>query len=193
MGYLAFSKHTQICGWLWNWPFTFRVVYWVLGVSAVGAILLWRTVPAAASEYKNKPGGPDRIRGLLWCFGASLNRLLPIIELHEFKGIFEDPDKAGFKLWQRNAFSILSLVGWILGGVLILAISGLTQNTWELTFSRSLAWSVAGLLEWTTFGARNQTIWRLFTPPLPTIASGCSRLPPLSDALRAYRPNWEGQ
>jgi hypothetical protein len=108
---------------------TFRVVYWVLGVSVVGAILLWRTVPAAASEYKNKPGGPDRIRGLLWCFGASLNRLLPIIELHEFKGIFEDPDKAGFKLWQRNAFSILSLVGWILGGVLILAISGLTQNT----------------------------------------------------------------
>jgi hypothetical protein len=108
---------------------TFRVVYWVLGFSLLGAALLWFTVPAAATEYKNRPGGPDRLRGMLWCFGASLDRLLPVIELHEFKGIFDDPDKAGFKLWQKNAFSILSLLGWVLGGVLILAVSGLTQNS----------------------------------------------------------------
>jgi hypothetical protein len=109
--------------------YTFRVVYWVLGVAALGAILLWRTVPAAAKEYKNNPGGPDMVRGIIWCFGASLNRLLPVVELHEFKGIFDNPEEANFKLWQKNAFSILSLVGWILGGVLILAVSGLTQNS----------------------------------------------------------------
>jgi hypothetical protein len=52
-----------------------------------------------------------------------------VIELKEFKGFFDDPDKAGLKLWQQNAFSILGLVAWILGGILILAVSGLTQNS----------------------------------------------------------------
>jgi hypothetical protein len=108
---------------------TFRVLYWVLGFSGIGAALLWWKVPAAGEMYTNRLGKPDWVRGPLWCFGASLNRLLPVIELKEFKGFFDEPDKAGLKLWQRTAFSILGLIGWILGGVLILAVSGLTQNS----------------------------------------------------------------
>jgi hypothetical protein len=106
----------------------FSVLFWVLGLSAAGAAVLWWTVPEAGKKYKDPEKGVDRVRGLLWCFGASLNRLLPIIELKEFKGFFEDPDKAGLELWQRIAFSMLGLAGWILGGVLILAVSGLTQS-----------------------------------------------------------------
>jgi hypothetical protein len=102
---------------------TFRVVYWVLGFSLVGAVLLYFTVPEAREKYENRIGGPDRVRGMVWCFGASLNRLLPVIELKEFKWEFER-----LELWQRIAFSILGLIGWILGGILVLAVSGLTQN-----------------------------------------------------------------
>jgi len=101
----------------------------VLGLTAAGAAVLWWTVPEAGKQYKNPDEGVDRVRGLLWCFGASLSRLLPVVELKEFKGFFEDPDKAGLQLWQRVAFSMLGLAGWILGGVLILAVSGLTQNS----------------------------------------------------------------
>jgi hypothetical protein len=115
----------------------FRVVYWVLGLSLAGAAVLWLFVPEAAKEYKDKivkgkAEGTytvrDRVGGLTWCFGASLNRLLPVVELKEFKGFFEDCDKSRLKLGQRIAFSALGLFGWMLGGVLILAIAGLTQN-----------------------------------------------------------------
>jgi len=104
--------------------YAFRVVYWVLGLSAVGAAILWWTVPMAAKTYKDK--GEWR-SGLTWCFGASLSRLLPIIELKEFDGFFNHPKKTGLALWQSIAFSFLGLAGWILGGVLILAVSGLNS------------------------------------------------------------------
>jgi hypothetical protein len=107
---------------------TFRVLYWVLGFSLAGALLLWATVPEAGKEYKKKDGSLDSGRRFVWCFGASLTRLLPLIELKEFQAFFEEPDKAGFKLWQRVAFSFLGIVGWVLGGILLIALSGLTQN-----------------------------------------------------------------
>jgi hypothetical protein len=102
----------------------FRVVYWVLGLAFAGTLVLWFTVPGSCQQFKVKR---DTLGGLTWCFGASLNRLLPIIELKEFKGIFDEPE-AHLNMWQRVTFSALGLAGWILGGVLILAISGLTQN-----------------------------------------------------------------
>jgi hypothetical protein len=44
-------------------------------------VLLWQTVPAA------KHHGP------IWCFGASLARLLPVIEINkEFTEFFNDPN-----------------------------------------------------------------------------------------------------
>jgi hypothetical protein len=48
-------------------PVLYRILYWVLGLSLAGAVLLWRTVPAA------------RQHGFIWCFGASLSQLLPVI------------------------------------------------------------------------------------------------------------------
>jgi uncharacterized protein YjbI with pentapeptide repeats len=107
---------------------TFIVVFWVIVFALVGALILWCSVPEAAKEYRKQNGLGDSLRGMLWCFGASLNRLLPIIDLKEFKGIFEEPEKVSLKLWQRFAFAALGLTGWILGGVLLLAVSGLTQN-----------------------------------------------------------------
>ncbi len=99
--------------------YTFRVLYWIAGFTAAGAALLWLMVPAARMGH----------RGLIWCFGASLSRLLPIIEINkEFTDFFDDPERIRLKGWQMFAFSVLGAVGWILGGILIAAVSGLTQN-----------------------------------------------------------------
>ena len=61
--------------------YTFFVLGWVLGISLAGAALLWMKVPTA------KQHGP------IWCFGASLARLLPVIEINkEFTAFFDDPE-----------------------------------------------------------------------------------------------------
>ena len=104
----------------------FYVLYWVAGLALLGGALLWWTVPEAGKEYAKQDGSIDQARRGLWCCGASLSRLLPVVELKEFKGFFENP--VCLELWQRVAFASLGLAGWILGGILILAVSGLTQN-----------------------------------------------------------------
>ncbi len=97
--------------------YTFRVLYWVLGFSLAGAALLWMTVPAA------KQHGP------IWCFGASLARLLPVIEINkEFTDFFSDPKRERLTGWQSFIFSAMGMIGFVLGAILIAAVSGLTQS-----------------------------------------------------------------
>ncbi len=100
--------------------YTFRVLWWVLGFSLAGAALLWWTVPAARTKQ----------RGPLWCFGASLARLLPVIEINkEFTEFFNDPERQCLNWWQSILFSALGIVGFVLGAILLAAVSGLTQSS----------------------------------------------------------------
>jgi hypothetical protein len=71
--------------------YLFRVLWWVIGISLAGAALLWMKVPAA------KQHGP------IWCFGASLARLLPAIEINkEFTAFFDDPERNRLTCWQSG-------------------------------------------------------------------------------------------
>jgi len=100
--------------------YTFRVLYWVIGISLTGAALLWWTVPASHTKH----------RGKLWCFGASLARLLPVIEINkEFTEFFNDPERERLNWWQSILFAALGIVGFVLGAILIAAVSGLTQGS----------------------------------------------------------------
>ena len=100
--------------------YSFRVVWWVLGLSLIFAALLWWLSQAA----REKP------KGRVWCFGASLSRLLPGIELNkEFADFFNDPDRVRLKFWPSMLFSALGVLGWLLAAVLIVAVSGLTQSS----------------------------------------------------------------
>jgi uncharacterized protein YjbI with pentapeptide repeats len=97
--------------------YTFRVLYWVIGVSLVGALYLRLRVPAG------------REHGLTWCYGASLSRLLPIIEINkEFTDFFDDPERKRLTGFQTSVFSIIAMVGWLLGAILIAAVSGLVPK-----------------------------------------------------------------
>jgi hypothetical protein len=99
--------------------YSFRVLYWVFGFAIAGALLLWFTVPAVRAAH----------RGPFWCFGASLSQLIPVVQMNkEFSDFFDDPQRQRLRGWQVAAFSAMSIIGWILGGILVLAVSGLTQN-----------------------------------------------------------------
>jgi len=97
--------------------YTFRVLWWVIAISAAGAVYLWGWVPAAHEH------------GPIWCFGASLDRLLPVIEINkEFSDFFDDPDRVNLTGPQSFVFSAIRMMGWVLGAILIAAVSGLTQK-----------------------------------------------------------------
>jgi uncharacterized protein YjbI with pentapeptide repeats len=100
--------------------YTFHVLRWVLGLSLAFAVLLWWFSPEARKEPK----------GWLWCFGASLARLLPVIEINkEFTDFFNDPKRERLNGLQNILFSALGIIGWVLGLILVAALSGLTQSS----------------------------------------------------------------
>lgn len=100
---------------------TFRVLRWVMGLTILGAAVLSFFSPYA------------RQRSPAWRLGASLHRLLPIVELNkEFKDFFdntEEPNKPR-KLdgWLMAFFSGIALAGWVLTFFLLAAMGGLTQK-----------------------------------------------------------------
>lgn len=96
--------------------YTFIVIPWLVCSVAVGVIVLRFSRTA-------------RTKGALWCAGASMERLLPIIELNkEFSEFFYDPQRERLRGWQLAFFAFYSLWGWVLGLLLVAAMSGLTQG-----------------------------------------------------------------
>jgi hypothetical protein len=97
--------------------YTFRVLYWVIGISILGAAYLWVSV------------APAKAKGPAWCLGASLSRLVPVIEINkEFSDFFNDPKRERLTGFQSFVFSAIGIVGWVLGAILVAAVSGLTQK-----------------------------------------------------------------
>jgi hypothetical protein len=89
------------------------LVFWLAGVA-----VLWWTVPAAKHN------------GAIWCGCASLAQLLPVIRINkELTDFFDDPGRTRLKGWQVFVFSALGLVGFLLGTILLVAVSGLTHSS----------------------------------------------------------------
>jgi hypothetical protein len=100
--------------------YTFRALYWVIIITAFGALYLKESVK----------GVRDEKQGFIWCFGASLSRLLPVIEINkEFTDFFDDPERKRLTGWQSFIFSVIGIVGFVLGAILVAAVSGLTQSS----------------------------------------------------------------
>jgi hypothetical protein len=99
----------------------FRVLWGVVSLTLLGAIVLW------FSPYA-------RSRGVFWRLGASLHRLLPIVELNkEFKDFFETRPGDGelrprLNRFQTAFFSVVALAGWVLSFFLLAAMSGLSPK-----------------------------------------------------------------
>jgi hypothetical protein len=102
--------------------YTFRVLYWVLGLTVVGGTVLWFS--PTARKY-----------GIAWRLGASLHRLLPVVELNkEFKDFFENPapariyERRNLSAFQAAFFAGIAITGWVLGIFLLAALGGLMSK-----------------------------------------------------------------
>jgi hypothetical protein len=76
--------------------YTWRAVYWVLGLTVVGSIFVFSVRDA-------------RRRGLFWPVGASIEKLLPYVQLDpSFTNFFERQE--GFRWWHKVVFCALALM-----------------------------------------------------------------------------------
>jgi len=100
--------------------YMFRALGWALGLSLIGALILRFRAPSVA-----KAG-----HGFLWCFGASTQRLLPVINLKkEFSEFFDNRQLNQFKPWQDFFFAVLAALGWVLGLIVLAAMGTLTHGS----------------------------------------------------------------
>ncbi len=114
-----------LLGWRWllRWgagygvgEYMFRALYCAIGLALIGAFVLHRWVPEAAA------------RGPLWCFGASVNRLLPVVDLKkESKDFFDEPKN--FTPRQDFFFTALAALGWVLGLIVLAAMATITHGS----------------------------------------------------------------
>jgi hypothetical protein len=99
--------------------YMFRALYWAIGLSLIGALILRFCVKGVA----------DRQRGILWCFGASVNKLLPGVNLKkEFADFFDDPAHNKFTPRQDLFFVVLAALGWVLGLIVLAAFATITHG-----------------------------------------------------------------
>lgn len=102
--------------------YTFLVLLWVAGITVLGADILWYSLNARRHRY-------------YWRLGASLHRLLPIIELSkEFTDFFDNPlpqfdEEPNLSRWQVAYFAVHAVAGWVLGFFLIAAMGGIIQKS----------------------------------------------------------------
>jgi hypothetical protein len=55
---------------------------------------------------------------------------LPVIEINkEFTEFFNDPKRERLTGWQSFIFNAMGIVGYVLGAILVAAVSGLTQSS----------------------------------------------------------------
>lgn len=90
----------------------FRALYWVLGLALVGTMVL-ETVPATSA------------RGLPWCAWASVDEILPIVELDESHAKTINAALTGWKLYYFYCHRIMA---YVLGSFVVAGLSGLTQG-----------------------------------------------------------------
>jgi hypothetical protein len=77
--------------------YNFRLLYWVCYLVVLGAMILWFSTPATQDK------------GFFWCLAASLDRLLPIIQLNKEFADFFNGDVPGAVEIGRSALPALSL------------------------------------------------------------------------------------
>jgi len=130
--YARYEREQENLGfmaWIWSWPlkwiagfgiYPHRVLYWIAVISLGGAAYLW--------AYSK--GVRDAGHGVIWCFGASLSKLLPVIDINkEFKDFFDDPTREKLTEFQTFVFSLIGLLGWFLAAILVAAVSGITGKS----------------------------------------------------------------
>lgn len=109
--------------------YTFRVLWWIGGLALAGMLVLVFSPKAKEGKRADWKATPHfELVWPIWCFGASLDQLLPIVELNkEFSDFFNDPHRQRLNNLQHLYFGMQALTGYLLGVALVAALSGVTQ------------------------------------------------------------------
>jgi hypothetical protein len=100
--------------------YMFNALWWALGLAVLGAMVLWMSVQGVAEGN----------RGFWWCFGASVDRLLPFITLKkEFSEFFDNKEVNRFTRWQDLFFIVFGVLGWVLGAIVLAAMGTFTKGS----------------------------------------------------------------
>jgi hypothetical protein len=105
----------------------FRALYCAVGLSLLGAALLMFWANKGVVELKH---GCGRAWCFVWCLGASVNRLLPVLSLKkEFVDFFDNSKLNQFTPWQDFIFVALAVLGWFFGAIVIAAFATITHGS----------------------------------------------------------------
>ncbi len=109
--------------------YTFRALWWIIGLALVGTVILAFSPGVRGTHYTWHARRGPRRKSLVWCFGASLSHILPVVSLSpEFTDFFNDPERKRLHPWQQLLFAALVVMGWMLGLFVLAAFSGITQK-----------------------------------------------------------------
>jgi hypothetical protein len=100
--------------------YMFRALKCVIGLSVLGAVLLrfWANKGVLAEKHS-----------FIWCLGASVNRLLPVLNLKkEFVEFFDTRALNQFKPCQDFFFVVFAIFGWVLSFIVIAAFATVTHG-----------------------------------------------------------------
>jgi hypothetical protein len=125
---ISWADPIHVWRWLLRWgagygigSYMFRALKCAVGLSIIGAIFLRYCANKGVVQLKHR---------FWWCFGASVNRLLPVLSLKkEFVDFFDDPTLHQFKPWQDFVFVALAFLGWVLGLIVVAAFATITHGT----------------------------------------------------------------
>jgi hypothetical protein len=110
----------------WGGTYMFHALYCAVGLSLLGAALLRFWANKGLVELKQ---GSGRVWCFVWCFGASVNRLLPVLSLKkEFVDFFDNRKLNQFTPLQDFVFVVLAVLGWVLGAIVIAAFATITHG-----------------------------------------------------------------
>jgi hypothetical protein len=109
--------------------YMFRALGWALGLSLLGAVVLRFSVKGVTDKVVTERGVARTKHGIVWCFGAAVNQLLPVVTLKkEFKDFFDDREINKFRPWQDFVFTMLAVLGWALGLIVLAAMATITHG-----------------------------------------------------------------
>jgi hypothetical protein len=104
--------------------YMFRALGWALLLAVIGTLVLRFLVKGTRDETGSVK------HGSFWCFGASVDRLLPFITLKkEFSEFFDDKEVNRFTRGQDLFFIVFGVLGWLLGAIVLAAMGTFTKGS----------------------------------------------------------------
>jgi hypothetical protein len=111
--------------WLWLWLLKVTIGYGI-GTGYFRALIPVAILTLVGTLILKTASAKTEERSWGWCFWASFDEMLPLIELDDAHAKFIN---ANLSTWRLNYFYIHRVIAFILGSFVVAGLAGLTQGT----------------------------------------------------------------